>query len=78
MSIRRLILSPAWIDCWLAALTASAILAALLWRLGDGSGTRVALGVFAVCVGVNVVTAAAGSAARHLAIGREDEVVSSN
>ncbi len=78
MSIRRLILSPAWSDCWLAALTASAILATLLWRLGDASGTRVALGVFAVGVGMIVVTAAAGSVARNVAAGRADEVVSSN
>lgn len=78
MSIQQVIQHHVWRDSWLAALAASTVLAGLLWRMGDGPGTEVALWILTVCIAAIVASAANESFVRHWRAARADEVINSN
>jgi hypothetical protein len=78
MSIQHVVQHPLWRDSWLAALTVSAGLAGLLWRLEDRPGVDVALWISATCIAAIVASAANESLVRHCRADRVDDGLNSN
>jgi hypothetical protein len=64
MSLRHVVQSLIWSEAWLALLVAAGILAGVLCRLGDTTGSRGALWVLAIAIVALIATAAVQTALR--------------